>query len=99
MRPLLGSRPRYQRSTSCVTFHERQPAVLSRDTCPMTWTAGGDINVHVIGQVSLDNTAGWRSWNVTQLVDLWYRGRLPNNGLMLAAISTGANAEDRKSVE
>ena len=20
-----------------MTFHERQPAVLSRDTCPMTW--------------------------------------------------------------
>ncbi len=75
------------------SWNEAQATWNNRMTGTPWGTAGGDINIHVIGQVSLDNTAGWRSWNVTQLVDLWYRGRLPNNGLMLAAISTGANAD------
>src|SRR5204863_8019340 len=75
------------------SWNEAQATWNNRMTGTPWGTAGGDINIHVIGQVSLDHTADWRSWNVTLLVDLWYRGRLPNNGLMLAAISTGANAD------
>ncbi|TLZ72705.1 MAG: DNRLRE domain-containing protein [Methanobacteriota archaeon] len=52
--------------------------------------AGGDYNAHAVDIVTLDNTAGWRSWNVTNLVDLWYRGRLPNDGLIVTAPNPGA---------
>lgn len=74
-------------------WNEAQVTWNNRLTGTAWGTAGGDINVHVIGQTSLDNALGWRAWNVTVLVDLWYRGRLTNQGLLLAALSTGANAD------
>ena len=55
--------------------------------------AGGDWDPHVIAQIPVDNAVGWRSWNITQLVDLWYRGRIPNFGMILNGPNTGGNAD------
>ncbi len=57
--------------------------------------AGGDFSTHVIDQRTLDNTVGWRTWNITQLVDLWYRGSLPNNGLILYTPNLGGADSDK----
>ncbi len=75
-----------QWSETQATWNERLSGV--------SWTsAGGDWNGHAIDQRLLDNTAGWRAWNVTQLVDLWHRGRLPNYGLILFAPNPGADSD------
>lgn len=59
------------------------------------WTkAGGDYNPRVIDQTIVNNTIGWKTWNVTQLVDLWYRGRLTNYGLILEN-PNNANNQDK----
>ena len=55
--------------------------------------AGGEYNAYVAGQMTLDNTVGWKAGNVTQLVDLWHRGRITNNGLIVIAPSTGADSD------
>ena len=58
------------------------------------WTTfGGDYSPHVVDVKVLDNTVGWRSWNVTALVDLWYRGRMPNYGLLLVAPNPGVDSD------
>ncbi|MEK6988046.1 MAG: DNRLRE domain-containing protein, partial [Candidatus Thermoplasmatota archaeon] len=58
------------------------------------WTsAGGDFSGYVATQAPLTNTAGWVSWNVTQLVDLWYRGRLANDGVILTMPSQGVGSQ------
>jgi len=54
-------------------------------------SAGGDFDAHVVDQLSLNASLGWKTWNVTQLVDLWYRGYLSNNGLILTGPTTGPN--------
>ncbi len=56
-------------------------------------TSGGDFSGRVIDQTFIDNTAGWRTWNVTQLVDLWHRGRLPNYGLLIEGPNPGADSD------
>ncbi|HEV8595752.1 MAG TPA: DNRLRE domain-containing protein [Thermoplasmata archaeon] len=76
-----------------AAWNEMQVTWSDRVTGTAWAGAGGDFSGHVVGQVALDNTAGWRAWNVTQLVDLWYRGRLPNYGLILNAPSTGAPSD------
>jgi len=58
------------------------------------WAAqGGDYNPHLVDQRTLDNTAGWKTWNVTVLTDLWYRGRAPNYGLLLEAPNPAADSD------
>lgn len=60
------------------------------------WAApagGGDYDPHVIDELTLDNTGAWRAWNITQLVDLWYRGRIANDGLILVASNAGPNSD------
>ena len=60
------------------------------------WAApagGGDYDSHVIAQATLDNTVPvWETWNITQLVDLWYRGVRTNNGLIIVASDTGTSS-------
>jgi len=58
-------------------------------------SAGGDYNPHAIDQRTLDNTPSWRTWNVTQLVDLWHRGSLPNYGLILHTPNFGGADSDK----
>ena len=56
-------------------------------------TAGADWNAHEIARITIDNTAGWRSWNVTQVVDLWYRGRIANYGMILVGSAIGTDSD------
>ncbi len=53
-------------------------------------TGGGDYDAHVIDLITLNTVLGWKTWNVTQVVDLWYRGRLTNHGLILVPLGGGA---------
>src|SRR3972149_6267024 len=61
-----------------------------------SWAApggGGDYDSPVVAQATLDNTVPvWEVWNITQLVDLWYRGVRTNNGLIIVASDTGASS-------
>ena len=64
----------------------------------VTWnspwtTPGGDYSTHVFATMPLDNTVGWKTANVTPLVDLWYRGRIPNDGFLVWAPNSGANSD------
>lgn len=64
----------------------------------VTWntpwgTGGGDFPGYVAAQTLLTNTAGWARWNVTQLVDLWYRGHLPNDGVILTMPAQGVSSQ------
>ncbi|HKZ48814.1 MAG TPA: DNRLRE domain-containing protein [Thermoplasmata archaeon] len=73
------------------------------DEAQVTWTdrltatpwgvAGGDYNPHRIDAPVIDNTLGWKTWNVTALVDVWYRGLLPNYGLIFDPPNPGANSD------
>ncbi len=74
-------------------WNEMQATWNNRLTGTPWGLAGGDFAGHVIGTAFMDNTAGWRSFNVTQLVDLWYRGRLPNYGFLITNPNTGALAD------
>ncbi len=76
-----------------VPWSEMQATWNDRLTATPWGASGGDWDPHVIAQITIDNTVGWRSWNVTQLVDLWYRGRLVNNGMILNGPSTGSDAD------
>jgi len=90
-----GVGPSFTASVYHVTFawSEMQATWNDRLTGTAWNTAGGDWDSHVIAQITVDNTAGWKTWNITQLVDLWYRGRLPNNGVILNGPNTGADAD------
>jgi len=56
------------------------------------WTVGGgDFGSRTADRKIVDNTLGWKSWNVTQMVDLWYRGRLNDLGLILEGPNPGPN--------
>ena len=56
-------------------------------------TAGGDFSGYVVAQASLTNTVGWDSWNVTQVVDLWYRGRIANDGFVITMPVQGTSSQ------
>src|SRR3990170_2933467 len=71
-----------------------------RDASNAWLTAGGDFDSHVIAQATIDATTNvWRSWNITQLADWWYRGVRPNYGLILdcTAAASQVNKEFRTS--
>ena len=72
---------------------ESQVTWNNRLTGTVWATAGGDYNPHAVDARPIDNALGWRSWNVTPLVDLWYRARIPNNGLILVASNPGSDSD------
>ena len=74
-----------------ATWDELQVTWNNRLTATAWTSQGGDFDPHIVDQISVTSTLGWRTWNVTQLVDLWYRGRLANRGLILAGPTTGPN--------
>jgi chromosome segregation ATPase/regulation of enolase protein 1 (concanavalin A-like superfamily) len=76
-----------------VSWVEGQASWNNRLTGTPWGTAGGDYNVKIVDAVNIDNTVGWRNWNATVLVDLWYRNRVPNYGLILEAPDPGANSD------
>jgi chromosome segregation ATPase/regulation of enolase protein 1 (concanavalin A-like superfamily) len=76
-----------------ATWNEAQVTWNDRLTGTAWGTAGGDYAGYVIAQATIDNTAGWKSWNVTQLVDLWYRGRVPNQGLLVVPPGGGSDSD------
>ncbi len=78
-----------------ISVHE---VIASWTEADVTWddrnavsawaSPGGDYDPHVIAQATIDAANNvWRSWNITQLADLWYRGVRPNNGLILVTPS------------
>ncbi|HLE46337.1 MAG TPA: DNRLRE domain-containing protein [Thermoplasmata archaeon] len=72
---------------------EGQATWTDRSTGVPWGAMGGDYNAHLVDQATLDNTAGWKTWNVTVLADLWYRNRVPNYGLLLEAPNPGADSD------
>ncbi len=74
-----------------AAWNEGQVTWNNRLTATPWGSAGGDFVAHVVDQLSLNASLGWKTWNVTQLVDLWYRGRLSSNGLILTGPTTGPN--------
>ncbi len=85
---------------SSMELHAVTPAW---DETQVTWndrltgtpwtTAGGDYDARVIDAQTPNAVLGWKSWNATQIVDLWYRGRVPNNGMILLGSAGGTNLD------
>ena len=48
------------------------------------WTiTGGDFDLTIYDNISVDNTIGWKTWNVTNLVQEWVNGTYSNYGILL----------------
>ncbi len=75
------------------TWAESQVTWNDRLTGTPWTTAGGDYDARVIDVQSLNAVLGWKTWNVTQTVDLWYRSRIPNNGMILLGSAGGTNLD------
>src|SRR6266566_2173202 len=67
------------------------------DRGSVTLNHGGDTTLiydaGVIDVQSLNAVLGWKTWNVTQIVELWYRSRIPNNGMILLGSAGGTNLD------
>ncbi|TLZ69484.1 MAG: DNRLRE domain-containing protein, partial [Methanobacteriota archaeon] len=82
---------------------ELHPVTPTWDEAQVTWndrltgtpwtTAGGDYDARVTDVQSLNAVLGWKTWNVTQIVDLWYRSRVPNNGMIILGSAGGTNLD------
>lgn len=72
-------------------WDENQATWENRLTGVAWTTGGGDFVPRTADSKVVDNTLGWKSWNVTQMVDLWYRGRLNNFGLIIEGPNPGPN--------
>lgn len=66
-----------------ASWNETQANWDSRLTGVFWANGGGDFGPRAIDFRSVDIALGWKSWNATQLVDLWHRGRLINYGLAI----------------
>ncbi len=75
------------------TWNEGQATWNDRLTGTPWTTAGGDYDARAIDVQSLNAVLGWKTWNVTQIVDLWYRNRVPNNGMILLGSAGGTNLD------
>jgi regulation of enolase protein 1 (concanavalin A-like superfamily)/chromosome segregation ATPase len=84
-----GNSPVAEVHAVSAAWDEAQVTWNNRLTGTAWGSVGGDFDPHVIDQLTLTATLGWKAWNVTQLVDLWYRGRLANQGLILTGPTTG----------
>lgn len=57
-------------------------------------TVGGDFSAEFFAEGVIDNTLGWKSFDLTRLVDLWMRGKIPNYGFIIVpSIETIDNAK------
>ncbi|MEM0344265.1 MAG: DNRLRE domain-containing protein, partial [Thermoplasmata archaeon] len=57
-------------------------------------TVGGDFSAEFFAEGVIDNTLGWKSFDLTRLVDLWVRGKIPNYGFIIVpSIETIDNAK------
>ncbi|HEY4552549.1 MAG TPA: DNRLRE domain-containing protein, partial [Bacillaceae bacterium] len=67
------------------------------DNKTVTYGSQPSINTTVsYGATSATGTAGWRSLNVTDLVDGWMKGTFPNYGVVLRSTSEGTSGTYRK---
>jgi len=87
-------------SAANPTTAEVHALTTAWDEGTVTWdvpwsTKGGDYSSRVVALLDLDSTLGWKTWNITPLVDLWYRGRLPNHGLILTGPNAGGGPQDK----
>jgi hypothetical protein len=48
-------------------------------------TAGGDYDAAPAARVAMDGSKGWKTFDVTVLVQQWLAGEVPNHGLLLKA--------------
>ncbi len=57
------------------------------------WTApGGDFSAGSFCYKVLDNVAGWKSFDITGLVECWVRGTITNNGMIFVPDESGADS-------
>ena len=62
----------------------------------VAWAAGGgDYALRINSVLVIDNNLGWRTWNITQLVDHWHRGIITNYGLIIEGPNPGETSEKR----
>lgn len=54
---------------------------------------GGDFSTESYGQGHMTNTVGWQKLGISALVDLWIKGELPNEGLILVPGLSGSSQE------
>lgn len=67
-------------------------ATWTRASTTELWaTPGGDFLTWTAGKWTIDNTAGWRVMDVTNLVDSWVSGESANFGLILVPTTQGGD--------
>jgi hypothetical protein len=77
------------------TWAEAGVSWTMRDSVRYWDQLGGDYSADVFGSGTIDGTNGWKSFDLTRLVDLWTRGTIPNNGFVIVA--TPANLDGLKT--
>ena len=55
-------------------------------------TAGGDYDGYSYARGTVDNTVGWKSANITRLVEQWVRGTTANLGFIMVPVPAGGDA-------
>ncbi|MCJ7489472.1 MAG: DNRLRE domain-containing protein, partial [Thermoplasmata archaeon] len=55
-------------------------------------TPGGDYSPEVYFNDTFDNTVGWRSLDITTMVECWVKGYLENNGMIFVPEEMGGDA-------
>lgn len=59
-----------------------------------TWaTAGGEFEAQAVATRPYTATLGWKTWDITSLVDGWAAGVLPNYGLVLRGVGDVQNVQ------
>lgn len=75
-----------------VPFEEDE-ATWTRASVANFWTTlGGDYSPEVYYTGSFNNTVGWKSLDLTTLVECWVRGSLPNNGMIFVPVEAGGDS-------
>jgi hypothetical protein len=76
----------------CYTIHavtkpwaEVGVSWMMRDSAHNWDQSGGDYSAEVFASGTIDGVNGWKSFDLTRLVDLWSRGTIPNNGFVIVA--------------
>jgi hypothetical protein len=68
-------------------------ATWVRPSASEFWTTpGGDYSPEVYYKGTYDNTVGWRSLDITTLVECWVKGYLDNNGMIFVPEEVGGDA-------
>ncbi len=75
-----------------VPFVEDEATWTKPLTAEFWTTPGGDYEPEIYHQGTFNSTIGWRSLDITTLVECWVRGHVPNNGMIFVPEEAGGDS-------